>query len=283
MPIKLITSIEEMQFLSRQWRRDKHDIAFVPTMGNLHAGHLKLVETAAQVADKVVVSIFVNPLQFGPAEDFDKYPRTLDADMAKLERMPVDVVFAPDEKKFYQKTAAETTFVEVPVLSGILCGASRPGHFRGVTTVVNKLFNIVRPDVAVFGIKDFQQMAVIRQMVLDLAMPIKLLGVETEREPDGLAMSSRNAYLSGTERALAPRLYRNLQDLRERILAGQRDYESLLEEAKARLTGDGFRIDYLEIREANSLDRPTTGQNEKLVILTAVWLGETRLIDNILV
>jgi len=280
MAAQLITSIEEMQSISQEWRRAGLRIAFVPTMGNLHAGHLKLVEQAKEKANKVVVSIFVNPLQFGPNEDLEKYPRTLDADMAELNQLAVDGVFVPDEKQFYKKEKSLMTFVEVPQLSDILCGVSRPGHFRGVTTVVNKLFNIVQPDVAVFGAKDYQQFVIIQQMVLDLAMPITLMGIETVREQDGLAMSSRNAFLSETQRALAPKLYKNLQNMRERVLAGELDFESLEQETRKQLNDEGFEVDYLEIRDAASLNRPgkTLGG---LVILTAVWLGETRLIDNI--
>lgn len=282
MSVQLITSIEEMSSISQQWRREGLRIAFVPTMGNLHTGHLKLVEQAKDKADKVVVSIFVNPLQFGPNEDLEKYPRTLDADMAKLNELAVDSVFTPDEKQFYKKEKGLTTFVEVPKLSDILCGTSRPGHFRGVTTVVNKLFNIVQPDVAVFGTKDYQQFAIIQQMVLDLAMPITLLGVDTVREQDGLAMSSRNTFLSETQRAIAPKLYKNLQNLRERLMAGEQDYAALERQTRHLLVNEGFEVDYLEIRDAINLSRADTGSSQ-LVILTAVWLGETRLIDNIIV
>lgn len=280
MPVKIITSIEDMQTVSRQWRQAGLSIGFVPTMGNLHNGHLKLVETAKQNTDKVVVSIFVNPLQFGPAEDFEKYPRTLETDVAKLEDLSVDAVFAPDEKGFYPNTADKMTFVEVPGLSNILCGASRPGHFRGVTTVVNKFFNIVQPDVAVFGSKDYQQLALIRQMVSDLSMPIKLLGVETLREQDGLAMSSRNTYLSADQRALAPKLYKILQTLKQAVLNDRGNIDTLVEQAKKQLVEDGFGIDYLEIRDALTLQEPANPQGKR-VILTAVWLGNTRLIDNI--
>ncbi len=282
MSVQLTTSIEEMQSLSQQWRREGLRIAFVPTMGNLHEGHLSLLKQAKKNADRLVLSIFVNPLQFGPNEDFEHYPRTLDADMAKLTGLEVDVVFVPDEKKFYPKEKSMMSFVEVPTLSNILCGASRPGHFRGVTTVVNKLFNIVQPDIAVFGTKDYQQFAIIQQMVTDLAMPITLLGVDTIREQDGLAMSSRNAYLSRTQRDLAPRLYKNLQILRKRLIAGESDYETLVQDTQKQLTHEGFTVDYLDICDATCLER-ATHISDKLVILTAVWLGETRLIDNILV
>ena len=282
MSLLSITSIEEMQSISRQWRRAGESIAFVPTMGNLHDGHLQLVETARQHGKRVVVSIFVNPLQFGPNEDFGKYPRTLAEDKEKLDGLEVDAVFCPDEKTFYQKPRDRTTFVEVPVLSDMLCGASRLGHFRGVTTVVNKLFNIVQPDVAVFGSKDYQQLAIIRQMVLDLAMPIQIIAVETVREADGLAMSSRNKYLSAEQRALAPQLYKSLQKVQAQLESGHRDLVSLRDSAKKELVKTGFRLDYLEIRDATSLALPTTA-TQRRVILTAVWLGNTRLIDNIVV
>ncbi|MDH5259683.1 MAG: pantoate--beta-alanine ligase [Gammaproteobacteria bacterium] len=282
MSVQLITSIEEMQLISRQWHRAGLRIAFVPTMGSLHAGHLKLVEQAKANADRVVVSIFVNPLQFGAGEDFDKYPRTLAADMTKLNELAVDIVFSPEEKTFYTKEKNLMSFVEVPGLSDILCGASRPGHFRGVTTVVNKLFNIVQADIAVFGTKDYQQFAIIQQMVSDLSMPIELVGVETVREADGLALSSRNAYLSESHRTLAPELYKSLQKMREQLIGGELDYRQLEQQTRQQLLDAGFKVDYLEIRDAVSLARPD-GTSQGLVILTAVWLGETRLIDNIII
>lgn len=280
MSIQIINSIEEMQSCSQQWRREGLRIGFVPTMGNLHDGHLQLIETARQKADRVVVSIFVNPLQFGPNEDFEQYPRTLEADIGKLEPLSVDVVFAPDEKSFYTNDRNKITYVEVPGLSDILCGASRPGHFRGVTTVVNKLFNIIQPDTAVFGSKDYQQLTIIRQMVEELAMPVQLIGLDTVRETDGLAMSSRNRYLTSEQRALAPELYKCLQSLRQAILDGEQDLENLVAEAKGQLMQLGFRVDYLEIRDAQHL-QSSSEQSQSLVILTAVWLGDTRLIDNI--
>ena len=282
MSIQLITSPEDMQAMVMQWHREGLTIGFVPTMGNLHEGHLQLVETAKQKADRVVVSIFVNPLQFGPNEDFAKYPRTLEDDIKRLEVLKVDEVFAPAEESFYRQERERLTYVEVPGLSDILCGATRPGHFRGVTTVVNKLFNIVQPDVAVFGRKDYQQLAIIRQMVEDLAMPVSLVGLETVRESDGLAMSSRNRFLSAEQRALAPKLYQSLQSLRQTLREGEKAYEKLREQTTEWLTEQGFRVDYLEIRDARSLQWPDANTGER-VILTAVYLGETRLIDNILV
>lgn len=280
MPVELITSIDAMRTVSREWRQAGLRIGFVPTMGNLHAGHLRLVEAAQQQADRVVVSIFVNPLQFGPSEDFAQYPRTLEEDIEKLKALAVAAVFAPDEKRFYPKDRDRMTAVEVPGLSGILCGAARPGHFRGVTTVVNKLFNIVQPDIAVFGKKDYQQFVIIRQMVADLGMPVELSGIDTVREPDGLAMSSRNAYLSPAQRKLAPEIHKCLLTLREQIQAQTDSLAALQRQARSRLQDLGFKLDYLEIRDADSLTEPAP-DSKNLVILTAVWLGDTRLIDNI--
>ncbi|MDH5445780.1 MAG: pantoate--beta-alanine ligase [Gammaproteobacteria bacterium] len=282
MSVQIITSIEDMQTISSRWRLDGFRIGFVPTMGNLHEGHLRLVEKAKQNVDKVVISIFVNPLQFGPNEDFEKYPRTLDADIEKLQSLSVDAVFAPDEKSFYRNDKDKMTYVEVPGLSDILCGASRPGHFRGVTTVVNKLFNIVQADIAVFGSKDYQQLTIIRQMVEELAMPVKIIGMDTVREIDGLAMSSRNRYLSTEQRNIAPKLYQCLQSMRQVIREDEQDLTKLVTEYKKVLLKDGFQIDYLEIRDAHSF-QSIEEPSENMVILTAVWLGDTRLIDNILV
>lgn len=282
MPVQVITSIEEMRSVCQQWRDAQQRIGFVPTMGNLHDGHLQLVKAARENTDRVVVSIFVNPLQFGAGEDFEKYPRSRDADLEKLSAMRVDAVFTPDEKQFYRRDRSRTTYVEVPVLSDILCGETRPRHFRGVTTVVNKLFNIVQPELAVFGTKDYQQFSIIQQMVLDLAMPIRLLGVDTVREADGLAMSSRNAYLTEQQRALAPELYKKLQHLYQQIKKGERDFPALEQAAVQELNEKGFKVDYLGIRDAANL-MPPGSESDKLVILVAAWLGGTRLIDNICV
>ena len=251
--------------------------AFVPTMGNLHAGHLSLAELARQHGRCVVASIFVNPLQFGPSEDYAKYPRTLQDDCAKLEGL-ADLVFAPDAGELYP--VQQQVFVEPPPLANELCGAFRPGHFRGVATVVLKLFNIVQPQVAVFGRKDYQQLAVIRALTEQFNLPLRIVAGETARAPDGLALSSRNGFLSAAERAQAVRLYRNLEYLGNAVVAGNRDYAALEEAARADLEAHGWRVDYVSVRNAADLS-PAEGGNAELVALAAAWLGNTRLIDNI--
>jgi len=278
--MNLITTIKEMQTLARQWRAAGQRIAFVPTMGNLHAGHLALVKQAAVGADRVVVSIFVNPLQFNERDDFTGYPRTLDADRQRLAGHPVDAVFAPDEAELYPAGRDATTRVEVPLLSDILEGASRPGHFRGVTTVVTKLFHCVLPDVALFGEKDFQQLLVIRKMVRDLAMAVRIVGVETVREADGLAMSSRNHYLSEEERRRAPVLYQALRQTAQLLRSGRRDLSGLEAMAVERIEEAGLKNDYFSIRRASDLGEPGPGERN-LVILAAAFLGKARLIDNL--
>ena len=251
--------------------------AFVPTMGNLHAGHLSLAELARQHGRCVVASIFVNPLQFGPSEDYAKYPRTLQDDCAKLEGL-ADLVFAPDAGELYP--VQQQVFVEPPPLANELCGAFRPGHFKGVATVVLKLFNIVQPQVAVFGRKDYQQLAVIRALTEQLNLPLRIVAGETARAPDGLALSSRNGFLSAAERAQAVRLYRNLEYLGNAVADGNRDYAALEEAARADLEAHGWRVDYVSVRNAADLS-PAEGGNAELVALAAAWLGNTRLIDNI--
>lgn len=254
-------------------------IGFVPTMGNLHAGHRRLMEEARRLADTVVASIYVNPLQFGPQEDFASYPRTPANDRAVLEGVGIDVLFAPEEREIYPRGRDRQTQVEVPELSGILCGAFRPGHFRGVATVVARLFNLVAPDVAVFGKKDYQQLLIIRLMTGDLGMPIEIVGVDTVREPDGLALSSRNDYLSPEERRVAPALYQTLQRLCQGMQQGK-----LASAAEAAAAGDlkaiGFRPDYVSVRRACDLGAPQDG-DKTLIALAAAWLGRTRLIDNL--
>ena len=262
------------------WRRSGEKIAFVPTMGNLHAGHLNLVQAARQQADRTVVSIFVNPMQFGQGEDFDAYPRTLDDDRTKLEAVGTDLIFAPEAGVVYPQGTRQQTRVEVPEISDILCGASRPGHFVGVATIVCKLFNLVQPDFAIFGEKDYQQLMVIRHMVNDLAMPVEIIGKATVREADGLAMSSRNGYLSADERQQAPLLYRTLQEIALAIKNGSCDYNRLEGRAIEALETAGFRPDYLVIRDADNLQSPKE-KSTRLVILAAVFLGTTRLIDNL--
>lgn len=263
----------------RAWRKTAGRLAFVPTMGNLHEGHLALVTEARRHSEAVIVSIFVNRLQFGQGEDFDSYPRTFEADCAKLEAAQVDALFLPDERALYPRIRQDFN-VEPPHLQNELCGAFRPGHFRGVATVVTKLFNIVQPDVACFGKKDYQQLAVLRGMVADLNMPIDIVPVDTGRAADGLALSSRNGYLSAEERAEAPRLYRQLSIIRDALQAGSNDYAGLEAVAHADLTAHGWQVDYVEIRAADTLEIAHAGERH-IVILAAARLGKTRLIDNI--
>ncbi len=257
-------------------------IVLVPTMGNLHDGHLSLLRKACDSGDYVVATIFVNPFQFGENEDFDSYPRTLDPDLERLEAMDCDLVFIPKIKDVYPRGPEQATRVEVPALSSILCGQNRPGFFRGVATVVNILFNMVRPDAAVFGEKDYQQLLVIRRMVEDLRMTIEILVGETVREPDGLAMSSRNSYLTAAERELAPMINQQLQKVRGELRAGERNFGLVCARAIDALEAAGFKPDYFEVRRAEDLD---VAQNldDELRVLAAAWLGKARLIDNIAV
>lgn len=255
-------------------------IAFVPTMGALHDGHLALVKTAKHHADAVVVSIFVNPLQFGVGEDFSRYPRDTARDAALLQSVGADLLFLPTEAMLFPNGQAAQTRVEVPELSDVLCGAARPGHFVGVTTIVAKLFNVVQPDVAVLGEKDFQQLTIIRRMVADLNFNLEIIGQPTERELDGLAMSSRNAYLSSEERARAPMLYSTLKQMAEQLHLGRTDFERLEAEGRASLLASGFVPDYVAIRRVEDLAVPSSA-TEPLVVLIAARLGQTRLIDNI--
>lgn len=260
--------------------RTRGRVGFVPTMGNLHEGHLALVREARRYADHVVVSIFINPLQFGANEDLDSYPRTLLADQQALESEGVSLLFTPTVEVMYPVPLEQQTRVEVPEISGLYCGASRPGHFAGVATVVCKLFNMVQPDVAVFGKKDFQQLLVIRRMVRDLAMPVEITGLDTVREADGLAMSSRNQYLSAQERELAPLLYRTLRESKDRMDGGERDYAGLAARIRSELDQAGFRTDYIGIADPETLRAPAA-ESRRVVILAAAWLGAARLIDNI--
>ena len=276
-----IAEIEPLRRRLDAWRERGARIALVPTMGNLHRGHLRLVERARALADRVVVSLFVNPLQFDRAADLAAYPRTLEADLAALEDAGVDLVFCPDAATVYPRGLAHTTQVEVPGLSDILCGASRPGHFRGVATVVTKLFHITRPHWAVFGEKDYQQLVLVRRLVEDLDLDIEIVGVPTVREPDGLAMSSRNGYLSAEERARAPALYRTLRVLGAAIRDGERDYAALEREGAERLRDQGLVPDYLSVRRQADLE-PAAAGDRRLVILAAAYLGRARLIDNLL-
>ncbi len=257
--------------------RDEYSIAFVPTMGNLHEGHLDLVRIARGQGKCVVVSIFVNPLQFGANEDFSRYPRTIEQDCELLEKNGVDVVFTPDDRELYPVPQQVT--VEPP-LANDLCGAFRPGHFRGVATVVLKLFNIVQPQVAVFGKKDYQQLYVVRQLATQLNLPIEIIGGETVRAPDGLALSSRNQYLSAAERTEAAQLYQTLLVIRQALLNGMGDCAGLERQAAESLAARGWRVDYVAVRTLASLTPPQAGEHN-LVILAAAWLGQTRLIDNV--
>jgi pantoate--beta-alanine ligase len=277
-----VKTLRELRAAVAQARAEGKQIGFVPTMGNLHAGHASLVQIAAQRADFVVASIFVNPLQFGAGEDLDKYPRTLAADQEKLLAAGCHLLFHPDVAEMYPHGMGDQTRVTVPGVSEGLCGASRPGHFEGVATVVTKLFNMVQPDLAVFGEKDYQQLAVIRALVQDLNMPIQIIGAPTQRAEDGLALSSRNGYLSAEQRAVAPALYRSLQSIAEALHHGARDYARLIETAQTQQREAGFTPDYLEIRNALNL-RPAQLDDRHLVVLTAAHLGNTRLIDNLLV
>ncbi|MCE9775846.1 pantoate--beta-alanine ligase [Shewanella algae] len=270
--------IDEIRARVREWRQKGETVAFVPTMGNLHQGHVSLILEAARRADHVVASIFVNPLQFGKNEDLDAYPRTLGADQQKLTKAGCELLFTPTPELIYPKGLDAQTFVEVPGISDELCGASRPGHFRGVATIVCKLFNIVQPDIALFGRKDYQQLLVIKTMVSDLSLPIEVIGVETVREDSGLALSSRNGYLTEAEKALAPKLKASMDKLAEAIVLGQ-DIDQAISNAKEFLRAAGLEPDYLEVREASSL-KPVNSDDKSLVILAAAYLGKARLIDN---
>lgn len=274
------STIAELREALRQWRRDGARIAFVPTMGNLHRGHLRLVEQAAEQGGRIVVSIFVNPMQFNDKNDFNAYPVTIDEDCEKLTAAGVDALFLPASDVIYSDGFEKATRVEVPGLSDILCGAHRPGHFVGVTTVVAKLFNIIQPDVALFGEKDFQQLMVIRRMVDELSFPIEVIGVATERETDGLAMSSRNGYLTNEQRDQAPLLYRTLLQAAARIDRGDNDIAAIESAAIEQLIDGGFRPEYFTVRSCEDLSDELENAQD-LVIVAAAWLGPARLIDNI--
>ena len=277
--MRTYSSSAQLQSVLRGFHRNGQTIAFVPTMGNLHEGHLDLVRKARQLCDVVVVSIFVNPLQFGPNEDLAAYPRTLAADKEKLFSEGVQVLYSPDVQDIYPEGMQAQTVVHVPELGDTLCGSSRPGHFDGVTTVVNKLFNIVQPDVAVFGEKDFQQLSIVRKMVHDLCLPINIVGVTTSRDEDGLAKSSRNGFLSFEQRRIAPVLNQTLNCCREAIACGFDNFLQLESHARMKLLQAGFEPDYFAIRDARTL-QTVTKSTEEVAILAAARLGSTRLIDN---
>lgn len=266
----------------RRMRLEGKRIALVPTMGNLHDGHMKLVEEAKARADVVVVSIFVNPMQFDRADDLARYPRTLQEDCEKLNKRHVDLVFSPAPEDVYPKGTHEQTFVDVPGISTILEGASRPGHFRGVSTIVSKLFNLVQPDIACFGEKDYQQLALIRKMVADMGYDIEIVGVPTVRAKDGLALSSRNGYLTNDQRKIAPGLNQVMHEIAARLAAGERDAEEIIATATLVLDEKGFRTDEIHIRDAVTLGE-LTPETSRAVILMAAWLGQARLIDNMCV
>ena len=275
-----VKTVRELRAALAGARSKGKRIALVPTMGNLHSGHVALVEKARQRADFVVTSIFVNPLQFGPAEDLSRYPRSLADDQEKLIQADCDLLFTPDLEEIYPDGMQGQTIVNVPIASEGLCGTSRPGHFEGVATVVCKLFNMVQPDLAIFGEKDFQQLAVIRKLVRDLNMSIQIMGEPTVRAEDGLALSSRNNLLTQAQRTAAPALYACLNDLASAISSGERDFAKLTSKGKTSLRKAGFRPDYLEVCQAESL-QSASAEDSQLVILAAAFLGKTRLIDNL--
>jgi pantoate--beta-alanine ligase len=279
--VKKIQTVNKLRASIKAWREAGETVALVPTMGNLHQGHLSLVALAAQHADRVVVSIFVNPTQFGAGEDFARYPRTLEADARKLSRAHVDVLFAPTVDAMYPRGIEQATSVTVPGLSDDLCGKFRPGHFSGVTSVVGRLFNICMPDVAIFGQKDYQQVLVLQRMVEDLHFSVRLITGFTEREPDGLAMSSRNNFLDAEQRATATVIYRSLEELADELRAGRRDYPALETAAAANIRAAGMEPDYVAVRDADSLAVPDS-RAKRLVILAAARLAGVRLIDNVL-
>ena len=276
----IIETIPLLRQQIRRWQQEGKRIALVPTMGNLHDGHMKLVDDAKSRADVVVTTIFVNPMQFDRPDDLTRYPRTLQEDCEKLNRRKVDLVFAPAPGDIFPKGLDSQTFVEVPGLSTMLEGASRPGHFRGVSTIVSKLFNMVQPDIACFGEKDFQQLALIRKMVADMGYDIEIIGVPTVRAKDGLALSSRNGYLNAEQRKIAPGLHKVMQSLADKLRAGERDTEEMLAIAATELNEKGFRSDDLQIRDADTLLELDV-ESKSAVVLMAAWLGQARLIDNI--
>ncbi|HDS7126951.1 TPA: pantoate--beta-alanine ligase [Escherichia coli] len=274
--------IETLPLLRQQIRRLRMEgkrVALVPTMGNLHDGHMKLVDEAKARADVVVVSIFVNPMQFDRPEDLARYPRTLQEDCEKLNKRRVDLVFAPSVKEIYPNGTETHTYVDVPGLSTMLEGASRPGHFRGVSTIVSKLFNLVQPDIACFGEKDFQQLALIRKMVADMGFDIEIIGVPIMRAKDGLALSSRNGYLTAEQRKIAPGLYKVLSSIADKLQAGERDLDEIIAIAGQELNEKGFRADDIQIRDADTL-LEVSENSKRAVILVAAWLSDARLIDN---
>ncbi|RXF04742.1 pantoate--beta-alanine ligase [Pseudoalteromonas sp. PS5] len=275
-----VTEIKSLRSQVKAWRQQGLSIAFVPTMGNLHRGHFSLVEKAKTLADKVVISIFVNPMQFGANEDLDSYPRTLEQDKQGLAELETDILFTPSVDTIYPSGLEAQSFVDVPGVSEGHCGGARPGHFRGVATVVTKLFNLVQPDFACFGEKDFQQLQVIKTMVKDLSIPVEVIGVPTQREVSGLAMSSRNGYLSESEKETAKVLFQALKKAASALEQGEKDFDLIIKNATDMLHNEGLKLDYFNICQKDTL-RPATLEDDRLVILAAAFLGKVRLIDNI--
>ncbi len=278
--MKTFEDIKSLQTVITELKLQGKSTGFVPTMGHIHQGHLSLIEEAQKHVDIVICSIFVNPLQFGPDEDLDQYPRTLSQDKKLLEKMDVDYLFTPTPEMIYPQGAERHSFIEVPFLSKGFCSIDRPGHFRGVATIVNKLFNLVQPDISVFGNKDFQQLAVIKKMVKDFYIPVKIIGAKIKREKNGLAMSSRNYFLTEQEKNEACFLYEILKNTKKRILDGNRNYEQLEELALTELRQANFKPEYFSICTQEDLS-PPTAEDTKLVILAASYYGKPRLIDNI--
>ncbi len=280
--MKLVHTIDELRAVSAAWRATGERIALVPTMGNLHLGHLNLVSLAADNAEHIIVSVFVNPTQFRPSEDYEAYPRTLDADAQQLARIGADILFAPSVEEMYPGGIGSTTQVRVPGLSEELCGASRPGHFDGVTSIVNRLINICQPSVAVFGQKDYQQFVILRRMVEDLHLPLQLIAGPIERDEHGLALSSRNRYLNQDQQLTAAVIYQSLRAVNTMLEEGNRDYAALENSAAEQITAAGLKPEYIAVREAGDLSVPDAS-SVHLVVLAAALLGDVRLIDNLLV
>lgn len=278
--MKILTTLDALRGQILDWQSSGQRIVFVPTMGNLHAGHLKLVSVAHEYGTRVIVSIFVNPLQFQPGTDYESYPRTLQADTDKLNEARVHCLFTPSVQDMYGASQDSQTTIQVSGLSDLLCGYYRPGHFVGVTTVVGKLFNLVQPHVAVFGEKDFQQLLIIRQMVRDLCFPVEVIGVPTMREEDGLAMSSRNQYLTEEERIQASQLFQVLLEVKRKVDAGETAFNLIENQAMNRLQQTGFLPEYVSICQPETL-QPGQADSTHLRVLAAAWLGEARLIDNL--
>lgn len=278
--MKTIYDTHALRMMVQRWRNAEEKIAFVPTMGNLHDGHISLLARAREIADRTIVSVFVNPIQFGKGEDYDNYPSTLKQDGQKLADNGADVLFAPNLQQLYPGGLEEDTRVSVPSLSKILCGEFRPGHFSGVATVVTKLFFSVLPDIALFGEKDYQQLLVIKRMVSDLCIPVEILGQPIIRESDGLAMSSRNSYLGVEERKRAPIIYREISNIAEKLSSGDRDFEKLQHTALETLKDGGLKPEYVSIRRLSDLAEPSEDDQE-FSVLAAAWLGGARLIDNV--